>query len=395
MKKIIAVGLAVLLGALMGLTAWADGLPEDDYSGEDALAAMLDEKTVTAPYAILTEPDSGCVIFEKNADTPTAPASITKVMSLLLIMEAIERGELALEDKVTCSEHAASMGGSQIWLEPGETMSVNDLLKAVAVGSANDATVALAEHLCGSEDTFVALMNKRAVELGMKNTSFMNCSGLDEENHYTTARDTAIVSGELIGHELIVKYSTIWMDSLRGGETGLVNTNRLVRFYDGITGLKTGTTDDAGCCLSATAERGGLKLVAVVFGAANSNERFSSARLLLDYGFANYTIYTPPSAGELSLPVERGTSAKLSVTDGEITPILVEKIAAKGITQRTVLPEKLTAPIQKGQSVGRVEVMNAQGESIGGYTLVAAEDIPRLDWGRAFVALLESIMGLK
>ena len=302
-KKSIAVLTAVALFACVMFPAGADAMPEEEVPEDVVITAtrpdaVLDADDVSAPYAILVEPTTGTVIFEKNADERVAPASVTKIMSLLLIMEALERGEIQLDDQVACSEHASSMGGSQIWLEVGEVMSVDDLLKAVAVGSANDATVALAEFLAGSEDAFVRMMNERAAELGMTNTNYMNASGLDEDDHYTSARDTTIVAAELIKHPLIINYSTIWMDTLRDGETELVNTNRLVRFYQGITGLKTGTTDHAGCCLTATAERDGLALIASVFGSTTSSERFSAARTLLDFGYANYVILTPKTPSE-------------------------------------------------------------------------------------------------
>ena len=242
---------------------------------------------VPAKSAILMEQSTGQVLCEMNADEQMPPASITKVMTLLLVMEAVESGRLSLEDTVTCSPHASSMGGSQIWLEVGEQMTVQDLIKATAVASANDASVALAEKVAGSEDAFVVMMNERAEQLGMTGTHFVNCTGLDAPGHLTTARDIATMSRILIQHPMIREYSSIWMDSLRGGETQLVNTNKLVRFYDGATGLKTGTTDGAGSCLAATATRNGLSLVAVSLGSATSDERFQSARNILEYGCAN------------------------------------------------------------------------------------------------------------
>ena len=258
---------------------------------------------IGAKSYILIDGLTGSVIAEKDADNKLPLASITKVMSLLLVMESISRGKLDFNTEVTASEHASSMGGSQIWLEEGETMTVDELLKAAVVASANDAMTALAEAVSGSEESFVAEMNARASELGMKNSHFVNCSGLDAEGHYSSARDIAIMSAELMKHEEIKNYSTIWMDSLRDGKTELVNTNKLVRFYSGATGLKTGTTSSAGCCLAATAERDGLGLVAVVMGAKNSTERFNSARKLLDFGFANYKVVTvAPSFDHAALP---------------------------------------------------------------------------------------------
>ena len=395
-RKLTAVLTAILLTVCLMISIGADGIPESETPDDVVVTAtrpdaVLDAQTIKAPNAILIEPTTGTVIFEKNADERVAPASVTKIMSLLLIMEAIERGEMKLDDQVAASEHAVSMGGSQIWLEVGEVMSVNDLLKAVAVGSANDATVALAEFLAGSEDAFVRMMNERAAQLGMVNTNYMNASGLDEDSHYTSARDTAIAAAELIKHPLIINYSTIWMDTLRGGATELVNTNKLVRFYKGITGLKTGTTDRAGCCLTATAERDGLKLVASVFGSASSDDRFSAARTLLDFGYANYVILTPdPPSEEIVLTVKRGTLSNVQVTAGIIPNLLLKKGNEKNLIYTTEIPEQLTAPIQQGEAVGRVVVTTQSGETVGEYPLVAAQTVDRLTLWKAFVLLLNN-----
>lgn len=240
--------------------------------------------TVTAPSAILMESTTGKIIFEKNSHEKRPCASVTKVMTLLLVFEAIDSGKLSLDDTITASEHAASMGGSDIWLEPGEKMSADDMIKATVVASANDAAVALAEHISGSEEAFIENMNKRAKELKMNDTVFKNCNGLDEEGHVTSAYDVAIMSKELIKHEKIFDYSSIWLDTLRDGKTQIVNTNKLLKTYNGITGLKTGTTDDAGCCMSATAQRGDVSLIAVVLGCDTGKERFADAAALLDYG---------------------------------------------------------------------------------------------------------------
>ena len=395
-KKFSAVVMAILLTICLMIPFGADGIPESEMPDDVVVTAarpdaMLDAQSVKAPCAILIEPTTGTVIFEKNADERIAPASVTKIMSLLLIMEAIERGEIQLNDQVAASEHAVSMGGSQIWLEVGEVMSVNDLLKAVAVGSANDATVALAEFLAGSEDAFVRMMNERAAQLGMVNTNYMNASGLDEDSHYTSARDTAMAATELIKHPLIINYSTIWMDTLRGGETELVNTNRLVRFYKGITGLKTGTTDKAGSCLTATAERDGLKLVASVFGATSSDDRFSAARTLLDFGYANYVIVTPdPPAEEIVLTVKRGTLSEVKVTAGAIANLLLKKGSEKGLVYTTEVPEQLTAPLKEGEAVGRVIITTQNGDPVGEYPLVASQTVDRLTFWKAFILMLNS-----
>ncbi|MBQ2135263.1 MAG: D-alanyl-D-alanine carboxypeptidase, partial [Clostridia bacterium] len=260
-------------------------VPLEASSNNAVIGQKLDIK---AKSVILMEVNTGKILYEDNADEALPPASITKIMSLLLVMEAIDRGDFDLQTVISASEHACSMGGSQIWLEPGESMEVDSLLKAAVIASANDATVALGEAVAGSEEGFVALMNERAKELGMINTNFVNCTGLDAEGHLTSAHDVAIMSCELIKHDLIKDYSTVWMDTLRNGESELVNTNKLVRFYEGTTGLKTGTTSTAGYCLSATAQRNGMELAAVVMGGDTSNDRFGGAKKLLDYGFANY-----------------------------------------------------------------------------------------------------------
>ena len=265
----------------------------DDTVTASATIPMSTAPEIAAKSVILMECSTGKVLYENNADESLSPASITKIMTMLLIAEYLDNGNLLLTDKVTASEHAVSMGGSQIWLEVGEQMTVEELLKAVAVGSANDASVALAEHIAGSEEGFVGMMNEKAQTLNMTNTVFKNACGLDEDGHITSARDVAIMSCELLKHDIIKQFTTIWMDSLRDGSTELVNTNKLVRFYSGATGLKTGTTDNAGCCLSASAKRDGMEIVAVVMNAESSNERFTGAKKLLDYGFANWCLSKP------------------------------------------------------------------------------------------------------
>ncbi|MBQ7044919.1 MAG: D-alanyl-D-alanine carboxypeptidase [Clostridia bacterium] len=349
---------------------------------------------ISAKSVILMEPYTKKILYESNCDEKLAPASITKIMSLLLIMEAIDEGKLTLETQVTTSEHAASMGGSQIWLEPGETMSVHELLKATVIASANDATTALAEAVAGSEEGFVALMNERAGELGMSNTHFENCSGLDAENHLTTAHDVAIMSSELIKHSLIKEYSTVWMDSLRDGKSELVNTNKLVRFYEGTTGLKTGTTSTAGHCLAATAERDGLELVAVVMGAPTTNDRFNGARKLLDFGFANWSFATiEPDLTEISVPkVEKGTGLPLVLTAQPLN-LLLKKGATDKIERTPELPETITAPVTKGQVVGYLH-LTLDGEQVGVIELKAASDIPKMNFFVAIKWLIAQLMRL-
>lgn len=355
-------------------------------------AIQLDIK---AKSAILLEPVTGQILYESNADEQTAPASITKIMSLLLVMEALENGTLALDTVVTASEHACSMGGSQIWLEPNEQMTVDELLKAAVIASANDATVALGEAIAGSEEGFVNLMNEKAKALGMNNTHFINCTGLDADGHLTSAHDVAIMSAQLIRHDLIKQYSTVWMDSLRNGESELVNTNKLVRFYEGCTGLKTGTTSSAGYCLSATAERGGMQLVAVVMDGETSTDRFEGAKKLLNYGFANYSFTTVKAdLGENpTIKVNRGITDSVGVTAKSELSILLPKTTAANITQTIDLPEAIDAPVNTTDTIGHVYVMNGE-ERIGVIELAAASTVDRLNISHTFVWLLKALFCL-
>lgn len=343
-------------------------------------AAVGTTLEIKAKSAVLLEPNTGKILYEQNADEKLPPASITKIMSLLLVMEALDRGDFDLETTVTASEHACSMGGSQIWLEPGETMSVDDLLRATVIASANDACTALGELIAGSEEGFVALMNERAKELGMNSTTFKNCTGLDAEGHLTTAGDVAIMSGELIKHEKIKDYSTVWMDSLRDGKSELVNTNKLVRFYKGTTGLKTGTTSIAKYCLSATAERDGLSLVAVIMAGETSQDRFEGAKKLLDYGFANYS-FTKINAElkEKQTPILNGENKNVKVkADGDIS-LLMPKSTKNNITRTVEWQKNLTAPIKKGQTVGYVNIFNGE-ENIGRIPITATENAKKRDF---------------
>ncbi len=349
-----------------------------------AAAAMQVGEGLPARSAILIEQSTGQVLFAKNEHEQLAPASVTKVMTLLLAMEAIERGELALDSMVVCSEYAAGMGGSQIWLEPGEEMSVDDLIKATAIASANDAATLLGEAVAGSSSAFVDMMNARAAELGMADTTFKNASGLDEEGHLTSAHDIAIMSAALVEHPLILEYSTVWMDDLRGGETQLVNTNRLVRTYEGATGLKTGTTSGAGSCLAATAQRDDFSLVAVVMGCATSEERFASARALLDYGFGGFMPYipTPPTQELTNLAVLGGTQREITPEFGRLPILIVEKAKAESITQSVTLAQSVQAPVEEGQILGRVSVQ-IDGEQIGEYPIIAPQAVPEMTFWRA------------
>lgn len=367
MKKLISVLLCIFMLMTMSVVAFAE-------EGN----AVTD--SITAKSAILMEISSGQVLLSKNPDEKLPPASITKIMTLLLVMEALESGKITLEDTVTASLNASSKGGSQIWLKEGEQMTVHELIKATAVASANDASTALGEYIAGDEVTFVAMMNRRAAELGMVNTNFENCSGLDDtaENHYTTAHDIAIMSCELMKHEKIKEYTTIWMDSLRNGETELVNTNRLIRFYEGATGLKTGTTSKAGYCISATAQRNGMELVAVVLGSDNSNDRFEDAKTLLSWGFSNYEIYTPQV--DLSLitdvSVLYGEQSTVSPVITEISPILIKKGTQNNISQRIDMCIDVEAPVEKGQTLGTV-YFEADGETLATCPLISENKVER------------------
>ncbi len=341
--------------------------------------------------AVLMELSSGQVLFEKNTHEKLPIASVTKVMTLLLVMEALNDGLIDLQDPVTCSSEAASMGGSQIWLEPGEIMTVHELVKAAAVVSANDACAALAEHVAGSIEEFVQRMNARAAELGMQDTLFKDCSGLDD-TAYSCAYDVAVMSRELMKYPLIKNYTTIWMDTLRNGESQLVNTNKLIRFYQGATGLKTGTTSTAGHNLAATAERNGLGFVAVILGCSTTDERFSGARKLLDHGFANYSLYTPgvDPADLTPVSVLRGTAPTVSVKCGDMAPLLVKKGEEKGLSCVVTLPQDVEAPVVKGQIVGTVAVTR-DGEVLAEYPVRAAEEIPKLSLGFCLWQLLSAL----
>ena len=367
-------------------------VPLDSTPVNAAIGQTLDIK---AKSVVLMEPNTGKVLYESNSDEKLPPASITKIMSLLLVMEAIDRGDISLETVVTASAHACSMGGSQICLEPGETMTVNDLLKAAVIASANDACVALGETVAGSEEGFVALMNERANELGMTNTHFVNCTGLDAEEHLTTAYDVALMSSALIKHDLIKDYSTVWMDTLRDGKSELVNTNKLVRFYEGTTGLKTGTTSTARYCLSATAERNGLELVAVVMAGESSNDRFGGAKKLLDYGFANYN-YSSIDAGLEEKPkiqVLKGTQKTVEILPQGTLNVLLPKTASGNIERKTVLSDSVTAPVKKGDILGTVTV-TLNGEQLGEIALVAKEDVKRLTLGVTLGWILKGLFQL-
>ena len=333
---------------------------------------------LNAKSAILMEESTGNILYESNPDERLPIASVTKVMTMLLIMEAVDSGKISLDDMVTVSENAMSYGGSTMFLETGEQLTVNDMLKGIAVASANDGCVAMAEHLAGSESAFVDMMNEKAKELGMENTHFMNTNGLDEDDHYSSARDVAIMSRELMKHETIFNYTSIWMDTLRGGKFQLANTNKLIRFYDGANGLKTGSTSKALCCLSAAAKRNDMQLIAVVLGAPTSAERFASAKSLLDYGFANYAVNTQITAGDevQKIAVEKGVDKEVGVVASDSCSTLVKKGQEDNITKEIKIDETITAPIEAGQKIGTMTI-SRDGEVIADIDLNASSAVEK------------------
>ena len=349
---------------------------------------------ISAPAAVLMDANSGKILFEKNPHEQRPCASITKVMTLTLVLEAVDSGKIHMDDTVTASAHAASMGGSDIWLEEGEQMSVDDMIKATAVASANDAAVALAEFVSGTEDDFVTAMNEKAKTLGMNDTVFKNCNGLDEDGHITSAYDVAIMSRELMKHKKIFDYTGIWIDELRGGKTQIVNTNKLLKSYNGITGLKTGTTGDAGSCISATAENNGLSLVAVVLGAETGKERFRDAAALLDHGFANYESRKLSLTEELSpIAVEGGMSDKAALSCDSSAYLTVPKGDGENVTTELSLPESIHAPVKKGDVIGSVE-FSLNGEKIASLDITAAEDVEEKSFLSVLAALWNAMIKL-
>ncbi len=350
---------------------------------------------VAGKSALLMDMTTGTVLYEKNAHEALPPASVTKVMTMLLIMEAIDSGIIRWEDTVTASEAAAAKGGSQIYLKVGETMTVSDMVKSIAVSSANDCACAMAEHLAGSEAAFVERMNQRAKELGMNDTNFVNCTGLDDgedaKNHVTSAYDIAVMSRELMmKHPNIQKFTTIWMDTVRGGAFGLSNTNKLVRFYPGATGLKTGFTSGAGYCLSATAQRDGLSLVAVVMGAETSQDRFAACKTLLDYGFANYALVEPELTGNQSVKVLLGKETAVQAVPAEATSLLIDKSQKNEIRTELTLEQSVCAPVSKGQRLGTLTVKAGQ-QILKQVPMVAEESVNRLTWGELFIKVLRRV----
>lgn len=356
-------------------------------------AADKKESELTAVSSILMCMDTGDVIREDNAYEHVSPASVTKIMSILLIMEAIDSGKISLKDMVTASENAQSKGGSQIWLETGEQMSVEDLLKAVVIASANDACTALGEYVAGSDSAFVKMMNDKVEELGLKDTNFENCTGLDDTtvNHYSCAYDLAVIATEVMKYDLIKKYSTVWLDSLRNGETELNNTNKLVNTYDGITGLKTGTTSNAGFCLCATATRDGMSLVSVVLGAETSQERFDLASQLLDFGFNNYKLcpIEIDSSKITEVKVKNGRLKKTVPVSANYESILVTK-DCENFEYEYNIKNSVSAPVRKGDPLGEIVVMSANSQ-VASVELVANEDIKKVNFSYIFSELIKNI----
>jgi D-alanyl-D-alanine carboxypeptidase (penicillin-binding protein 5/6) len=371
------------------------GLSEGDVQYRSVAADVAAELELDAAAVVLMERETGEILYEEDADKLRPIASITKVMTMILVMEAIEAGRISAEDQVVTSEHAYSMGGSQIWLEPGEIMTVDELLRAVAVQSANDAAVALAEHVSGSEEVFVAEMNGRAAELGMTNTVFKNANGLDEDGHLSTARDVAIMSRECLRHDLVRKYVTIWQDELRGGETELTNTNKMLRTFEGITGLKTGTTSKAGVCITASARRDDMELIAVVLGSSSSNARFAAAREMLEYGFAHFELadiglnpadITPV---RVKLGVEQYCKYLCEVPEN----VVVERGKGGTVSYDVEMAETQTAPVEAGQLLGEV-VVYSEGIVIGRYPITATDGVERLDFSSSFDMLLRALASI-
>ncbi len=389
MKKLIAVCLVFCaLTCLLCMNVYAEG--------ESAELLTVSGELQTQVYAqacVLMDRNTGTVLAAKNEHEQLYPASVTKIMTLLLVCEAVEAGKLTLDMSITCSRSAAEKGGSQIWLEEGEIMTIHELLKATVVYSANDACCLLAECVAGSEEAFCVLMNKKAAQLGMKDTYFDNCTGLDDETteHKTSAYDIALMSRALLSYDLIRNYTNIWMDSLRNGSTQLVNTNKLIRYYPGATGLKTGTTSKAGCCISASAERDGLELIAVVLAADNSKDRFASAQNLLDWGFANYEIFAPDADGKYpeTLKVSHGIQKEIRLTHSEMNDFIINKGQVSAIEYEIELIESISAPVVKGAVLGKIN-FKFGGKTIASGDIVSAQSVEKMDYGHAIMFLLRA-----
>ena len=376
-----------ILSLLFAATLLSAVSPAASAAGEEVALSL------SCPSAVLMEKETGAILYDQNAHQQLEPASVTKVMTLLLVMEAVDSGRVALDDTVTVSSYAAGMGGSQVYLEEGEQMTVDEMIKCVTVVSGNDCAVALAEHLAGSETAFVAQMNQRARELGMEDTTFLNCTGLPAQGHVTSAYDIALMSRELIlNHPSIRDYATIWMDSIRGGEFGLTNTNRLIRFYPGATGLKTGSTDGALYCMSATAERDGMELIAVVMKAPTTSQRFEDAKALLDYGFAHYSLTSVyPEAPLAPVDVLLGVQGQVQPQLQRDCRLLVHRGEEGQITTRLTLADNVEAPVDQGQTLGQMEVYVGE-ELRDTVPILASRAVDRLSVPEIFSQMLQDLL---
>lgn len=389
MKKL----MAFLLSALLALGGGAAAFASDSEEPLETSGGINEaEVEIPAKSGLLMDFTTGTVLYEKQPHEAMPPASVTKIMTMLLVMEAIAEKSVTMEDMVVCSAHAASMGGTQIWLKEGEEMLLRDLLKATAVASANDAAMALAEHVGGSEEAFVARMNEKAAALGMQDTCFKNPTGLDADGHVSSAYDIALMSRALLQCPGITEFTSIWMDSLRGGKTELVNTNKLVRFYKGCTGLKTGTTDGAGSCVSVSAVRGEMSLISVIMGAQTSKERFLGARRLLDYGFDGFVIVKTGRAGEAlpELPVVGGVENSVELESDSAGVLVVKKGQKDAVQEEIILPESVEAPVEEGMQLGEIRV-TVEGQQIAVYPIRAKNTVEKLTIGKAFLRLFERL----
>ncbi len=392
MKKTISLFLALLLISVTVVPIYAENAQKTEAEYWDIYVPSTNaEFDLDVKSAVLVEAKTGKVLYERNADEPLAPASVTKTMTLLLVAESVASGQISPSDEVIISEYAASMGGSQVFLKEGETMSVEELIKCTVIASANDAAVALAEHIAGNEKSFVSAMNERAKQLGLKGSVFENTTGLDDDvtEHTMSASDIAIISRELLKHDIITKYSSVWQDSIRNGEFTLTNTNRLVRYYEGCTGLKTGSTDKAGFCVSASAKKGNTELIAVIMGAETGSERNEAARGLLDFGFSNYTLYKngPHDAGRINAMGATVTDVPITVPDTFFA--VINKADLNKVTVSYELPDKICAPLSSGSSVGRV-IYKIEDKIIGSSSVVLKEDLKKINFINVFFNTLFS-----
>ncbi len=392
MKKLLSLILIISFIGGFGICVFAESWTKSSAEYNSVKANLDLDLGVEVGGAYLCEASTGKVLYASNEYKAASPASVTKVMTLLLVCEALAEGKFKLEDTVRISANAASMGGSQVFLEEGETITVEDLIKSTVIASGNDSSVALAELTAGSESAFVKMMNKRAVELGLKNTRFENTTGLDDTttNHYSCAADIATMSRELIKHDIILEYSSIWQDSIRNGEFTLTNTNRLVRYYDGCNGLKTGSTDKAGYCISATAKRGNMQLIAVIMGAKTRDERNAAARALLDFGFANYALYERNEEFIENSPVTKGIVDSIALYSSPFS-IVVDKSKQGSIEMVYEIPETLVAPLKEGDTVGQV-IYKIDGEQIGISQIYVKNSIEKISLGNLFGRILKRIV---